>query len=361
MKLSWESIQSRAVAFAKKWQEAHNEESEAQSFEREFMQVFGVADPTAKGVGRFEWRVPLDDGHNGYIDYFWPGHIAIEMKSAGKSLSDAYKQLANYVLHLPGELMPDLLMVCDFQRIELHHRTTGQSVSFQTANLRKYIRHFAKIAGYESSRLQEEQISVNLKAAEKIARLHDAFKESGYSGHDLQVYLVRLVFCFFAEDTGIFPQASFRDLVANSQKDGSDLAGRLGFLFQFLNAAPEQRGKSELLPPWISPEFQYINGGLFADLLPLPLFSASMRQTLLDCCDFDWSAISPAIFGAMFQGVLDAEARRELGAHYTSEENILKVIRPLFLDALWEEFERVKTNVKTLAVKINGDHALVAG
>ncbi|MBR6976702.1 MAG: class I SAM-dependent DNA methyltransferase, partial [Ottowia sp.] len=113
------------------------------------------------------------------------------------------------------------------------------------------------------------------------------------------------------------------------------------------NTPAEQLAKKTLLPEWFR-QFRYVNGGLFADLLPAADFDAAMRQTLLDCCDFDWSAISPAIFGAMFQGVMDAKTRRELGAHYTSEENILKVIRPLFLDALWEEFERARVSEKAL-------------
>lgn len=344
--LNWNQIQANAYAFAKRWQHATNEEADAQGFVTALLAVFGVDD--ARAVGAFERKVALDEGHNGYFDYLWPGRIAIEMKSAGKDLNAAYEQLKGYTLHLESEQMPELLMVSDFRRIELRHRTSGQCTRFNTANLPRYVRHFARLAGFEASRERAEEISVNVRAAEKTARLHDALKAGGYGGHNLEVYLVRLLFCFFAEDTGIFPDGSFQSLIENAQKDGSDLSGRLAYLFQFLNTAPEKRGKSELLPPWISPEFQYINGGLFADLLPMPLFNADMRQALLDCCDFDWSAISPAIFGAMFQGVMDAKTRRELGAHYTSEENILKVIRPLFLDALWEEFERVRVAEKAL-------------
>ena len=344
--LTWEQIQARAFAFIKKWQDAVNEEAEGQSFITAFLAVFGVEEPLA--VGAFERRVALEEGHNGYFDYLWPGRIAIEMKSAGKDLGAAYRQLAGYTLHLESEQMPDLLMVSDFRRIELHHRTTGQCSRFNTANLPKYVRHFATLAGYEASRLQAEQISVNLKAAEKTARLHDALKAGGYTGHALELYLVRLLFCFFAEDTGIFPQDSFRDLVENAQKDGSDLSGRLDRLFEVLNTPKEQLAKKTLLPA-VFKQFRYINGGLFADRLPGADFNAPMRQTLLDCCDFDWSGISPAIFGAMFQGVMDAASRRELGAHYTSEENILKVIRPLFLDALWDEFERVRVSEKALS------------
>ena len=344
--LNWNQIQANAYAFAKKWHTASNEEADAQGFVTALLAVFGVDDPRA--VGAFERRVALDDGHNGYFDYLWPGRIAIEMKSAGKDLAAAYRQLADYTLHLAPEDMPELLMVSDFRRIELRHRTSGQCTRFNTANLPRYVRHFARLAGYEPSRERAEEISVNVRAAEKIARLHDALKAGGYDGHALEVYLVRLVFCFFAEDTEIFPAGSFQSLIENAQKDGADLAGRLAKLFEVLNIPAAELAKKTLLPDWFR-QFRYINGGLFADLLPAADFNAAMRGTLLDCCDFDWSAISPAIFGAMFQGVMDAKARRELGAHYTSEENILKVIRPLFLDALWAEFERVRTSEKALA------------
>ena len=343
--LNWNQIQANAYAFAKRWQHATNEEADAQGFVTALLAVFGVDDPRA--VGAFERRVALDDGHNGYFDYLWPGRIAIEMKSAGRDLAAAYRQLEGYTLHLPAGEMPELLMVSDFRRIELHHRTTGQCTRFATANLARHVRHFARLAGYEPSREQAEQITVNVRAAEKTALLHDALKAGGYDGHALELYLVRLLFCLFAEDTGLFPAGSFQSLIENSAKDGADLAGRLAKLFEVLNTPAEQLAKKTLLPEWFR-QFRYVNGGLFADLLPAADFDAAMRQTLLDCCDFDWSAISPAIFGAMFQGVMDAKTRRELGAHYTSEENILKVIRPLFLDALWEEFERARVSEKAL-------------
>ncbi|MBR4876839.1 MAG: hypothetical protein IKU14_03880, partial [Rhodocyclaceae bacterium] len=244
--LNWNQIQANAYAFAKKWHTASNEEADAQGFVTALLAVFGVDDPRA--VGAFERRVALDDGHNGYFDYLWPGRIAIEMKSAGKDLAAAYRQLADYTLHLAPEDMPELLMVSDFRRIELRHRTSGQCTRFNTANLPRYVRHFARLAGYEPSRERAEEISVNVRAAEKIARLHDALKAGGYDGHALEVYLVRLVFCFFVEDTEIFPAGSFQSLIENAQKDGADLAGRLAKLFEVLNIPAAELAKKTLLP-----------------------------------------------------------------------------------------------------------------
>ncbi|MDL2318463.1 class I SAM-dependent DNA methyltransferase, partial [Eubacteriales bacterium OttesenSCG-928-A19] len=337
--LTWDEIRDGAMRFSKRWQHAANEEAQAQAFQIDFLRVFGIDDP--ESIGDFEFKVPLEGGHNGYVDYLWKKHIAIEMKSKGKDLAKAYEQLKNYVFHLPAEDIPDLLMVCDFETVVLYHRSTGVKKQFKTRELHKNIRQFSNIAGYETKREMEDQIEVNVKAAEKMAKLHDALKSYGYEGHDLEVYLVRLLFCLFADDTGIFPKQSFLDYMENSREDGSDLSDRIARLFEILNMPDDVRAKRTLLSPELK-QFRYINGGLFQAHLPYADFNAKMRQTLLDCCHFDWNEISPAIFGAMFQGVMDKDQRRELGAHYTSEENILKLINPLFLDDLWEELERVK-------------------
>ena len=344
MPLTWDEIQNRAVSFAKRWENATDEKSEAQSFIRDFLAVFGVMD--ASSVGCFEERALRDSGR-GFMDYFWPKKIAIEMKSRGKNLSHAYEQLKDYVLHLPAEEMPDLLMVSDFEKIILYRRTTGEKFSFKPKDLRKNIRRFATIAGYETSREYEDQVEVNVKAAEKMAKLHDALKMHGYEGHSLEVYLVRVLFCMFADDTGIFPRDSYLNYIENSKEDGSDLASRMTRLFEILDMPPEVRSKRTLLSPDLL-QFRYINGGLFKDSLPSADFDKAMRCALIDCCKFNWEKISPAIFGAMFQGVMDKGRRRTLGAHYTSEENILKLINPLFMKELWQEFEKSKVNPKLL-------------
>ena len=189
----------------------------------------------------------------------------------------------------------------------------------------------------------------NVKAAEKMAGLHDLLKGHGYDGHGLRVYLVRLLFCLFAGDTGIFPQNSLRGYIEKSAPDGSDLSARVNKLFEVLDMPPEAREKRTLLSDELK-QFRHINGKLFSERLPSAEFDSRMRQALLECLDFDWDTISPAIFGAMFQGVMDAAQRREMGAHYTSEENILKLIDPLFLDGLWEEFDRAKADPAALDV-----------
>ena len=174
-----------------------------------------------------------------------------------------------------------------------------------------------------------------------MGRLHDALKASGYGGDDLEVFLVRTVFCLFADDTGIFePRDIFLDLLeTRTREDGSDLGGWLARLFQVLNTPGDQRQAT--LDEDLA-RFPYVNGDLFEARLIIPDFSAEMRAALLDAGRFDWTAISPAIFGALFQSVMEPHDRRAQGAHYTTEKNILKVIEPLFLNALRAEFERLR-------------------
>jgi hypothetical protein len=226
------------------------------------------------------------------------------------------------------------------------HLDSGQTTEFTLNELHKHVKLFGFVAGYKTLEIKSQD-PVNIKAAERMGKLHDTLKASGYTEHPLEVLLVRLLFCLFADDTGIFqPAKSFQAFVEErTAADGSDLGSRLAQLFQVLNTAYDKR--STVLDEQLA-AFPYINGRLFAEALPMADFTATMREALLDACALDWSAISPAIFGSLFQSIMNEEARRNLGAHYTSEENILKLIKPLFLDELWLEFEKIKRNKNKL-------------
>ncbi len=190
---------------------------------------------------------------------------------------------------------------------------------------------------------------VNIRAAELMGRLHDELKASGYDGepgsperHALELYLVRLLFILFADDTNIFERDAFYNFITDqTREDGSDLGAQMARLFQLLNTPDERRAKT--LDERLA-DFKYINGKLFEEALPLAEWDGAMRVTLLELASLDWGRISPAIFGALFQSAMDPKQRRNLGAHYTSEQNILKLIKPLFLDALWDEFAQVKAS-----------------
>ncbi len=340
MGLNWNEIKSRALLFSKTWADACNEDSQAKPFWIDFFEIFGI---TNKRVATFELNVKKLGGAQGFVDLFWPGVLLVEHKSRGKSLDDAMDQALGYLHNLPERDLPQLVVVCDFARFRVQRLASGkthETVEFELKHLHKHVKLFGLLAGYKVQDIQAED-PVNIKAAERMGRLHDALKASGYSGHALEVLLVRLLFCLFADDTGIFqPAQSFRDFVEErTAPDGSDLGPRLGQLFQVLNTHESQRSKNidEQLG-----QFAYINGRLFEETLPMADFNTAMREALLDACALDWSAISPAIFGSLFQSIMDEKARRNLGAHYTSEANILKLIKPLFLDELHAEFERVK-------------------
>lgn len=344
MPLSWNEIRDRSVTFVREWEGESSEHAEAKSFWDGFFQVFGVS---RRRLAAFEKHVKKADGKDGFIDLFWPGMLLAEHKSLGKNLDSAYDQATDYFPGLSDKELPRYIIVSDFARFRVRNLDTGESTEFPLGDLPQSLSLFGFIAGYET-REYKEQDPVNIKAAQKLAELHDALKEVGYEGHELEVYLVRILFCLFADDTGIFmPRSAFEDFIlVRTSEDGSDLAPRINQIFQTLNTPPEKRLKN--LDEQIT-AFPYVNGKLFEEYLPQASFDRAMRETLLSCCELDWGGISPAIFGSLFQGIMDADVRRNLGAHYTSEKNILKVIGPLFMDELWAEFERIKTQRTKLA------------
>jgi hypothetical protein len=337
MPLSWNEIKSRAFAFSKRWADAGNEESEAKPFLIDFFEVFGI---TNKRVANFEHAVRKFDGR-GRIDLFWPGILLVEMKSRGRDLDRAYTQAMDYFHGISERDLPRYVLVSDFARFRLHNLDDDEVLEFGLADLHRHVKDFGFIAGYQTQVIQPQD-PINVRAAESMGRLHDQLKAVGYDGSPLEVYLVRLLFCLFAEDTGIFEKRQFQDYIEQrTGEDGSDLAYHMAALFQVLNTSPERRltNTDEALAA-----FPYINGRLFEAALPMAGFDSAMRESLLDLCALDWSRISPAVFGSLFQSIMDEKARRNLGAHYTSEENILKLIKPLFLDELWAEFEKIRGN-----------------
>lgn len=291
-------------------------------------------------VATYERRVEsLDANRRGFIDLFWPGTLIVEQKSAGRDLFKASSQAMEYFDWLPANQQPRYILTCDFQRWHLVDLDTNRDWRFTLPELHKHVEDFAFILGRQ--RTFQTQATVTIKAAELMGRLHDALQDAGYTGHDLEQLLVRLLFCLFADDTGIFqPAQIFLQLLENdTQDDGRDTGRTLMELFDILDT-PEDKRQAGLSAELNA--FPYVNGALFAGRLRTPVFDARMRNFLIDACRHNWSAVSPAIFGSLFQSVMDAKQRRAKGAHYTSEANILKVIGPLFLDDLRAEFNRLK-------------------
>ena len=342
MALSWNEIKDRALKFSKEWKDTVKEESDAKPFLDAFFDVFGI---TRKKIGTFEHKVKKLSDTDGYIDLLWKGTILVEMKSRGNNLDKAFAQAIDYTHGLKQNELPKYVLVCDFYIFRLYDTEEQTTLEFTLDELVLNVQSFGYLLGYQKKTFKEQD-PANIKAAELMGKLHDRLEEIGYEGHPLEVYLVRLLFCLFAEDTTIFDKQQLQDYIENrTAEDGSDLASKLQELFQVLNTPKDKRFKN--LDEQLN-DFPYVNGKLFEEILPMASFDSKMRLALLDCCYIDWSKISPAIFGSMFQSVMNPKERRNLGAHYTSESNILKLIKPLFLDELWAEFETVKSNKNKL-------------
>ncbi len=339
--LSINEIRDRAYTFAKDHENDSYEKGESQTFWNDFFNVFGV---DRKRVAAFEQHVEKLGNKGGFIDCFWPSKLLVEHKSQGESLEAASVQAFDYFHGLKDSELPEYVLVSDFKRFRIYELAKGSDFyEFKLSELPKNIELFAFITGREKVETIQED-PVNIKASKLMGKLHDTLQEVGYTGHDLEVFLVRILFCLFAEDTGIFSKHQFEKYIKQrTAEDGSDLGAKLSELFQILDDGNRLTNLDEELSA-----FPYVNGHLFSERLRITAFTAKMREQLLNCTHFDWSRISPAIFGSLFQYVMDPERRRNIGAHYTDEKNILKLIKPLFLDELWEEFEAAKRSSKKL-------------
>jgi hypothetical protein len=345
MPLSQSELRTRAEQFSRDWSRARSERGEAQTFWNEFFNIFGIS---RRRVATFEEPVRLLGERRGSIDLFWPGTLIVEHKSAGEDLDRAYRQAIDYFPGIEEAKLPKYVLVSDFRRLRLHDLETNVETEFSLAQLSQNLHFFGFITGYQR-RPTRETDPVNFRAAQRVGVLHDRLFASGFRGHSLEMFMVRIVYCLFADKTGIFQNRDqFSFLVQErSLENGSNLGAQLAYLFQILNTPVEARAANldeELIT------LPYVNGGLFADNLPIPTFDIHGRNDLIACFNFDWSLVSPAIFGSMFEAVMsnDPDKRHSLGAHYTSETNILKVIRGLFLDDLYTRYERVRHDLRGL-------------
>lgn len=333
MSLSIRDMRSRAHTFVKTYVEAVKENAEAQSFLNDFFEIFGIS---RRRVASFESPVKINDGTK-RIDLFWPGVLLVEMKSYGKDLDSAFTQGLGYFAGLKDKDLPRYIMVCDLTTFRLHDLDRREEYQFELHELVDNLDLFAFMHGKEMQEITEYEL--NERAALLLGSLHDALEQSGYSGHSLQVFMVRILFCMFAEDTGVFNPRSFTQyLLKFTNETGIDTAMHLQQIFQVLDTPEDKR--SAHLPDELA-TFPYVNGHLFEERIDMPMFTSQMRNQLIECCYFNWQDISPAVFGSLFQSIMDKETRRNLGAHYTSEENILKVIEPLFLTELRRELDAI--------------------
>ena len=356
-------LNDRAEAFSKEFAHASNEMGQAQNFVRELCGVYGLN--YLRSVD-FERRVAKDSGVGiNRIDGFFPGLLLVEMKSSGKDLAEAYEQAKSYLPKLKNkDDQPRYILVSDFQNLHLYDETGEHApIKFKLADFKSHVNDLDFLLGYERI-YQNRQAAASIEAASRLGNLHDAVKQTGYRGQDLQTLLVRLLFCLFADDTGLFnKEDAFKQAVQSSNSAGDDLGGKLQRIFRRLDTNPNAPAKGDASQQRLDgqyaylQDFPYVNGALFTQRIEDPDFDAASRQALLGCCDIDWSEISPDIFGTLFQHIMhwdDEEAqgkskkRRDFRAHYTSERNIRRAIDPLFLEALQAELALCKGDAKKL-------------
>jgi len=362
IRLSWNEIRDRALKFSGDWKDVSSEDGEAQTFWNEFFDIFGIRRRT---VASFEEPVHTIKGKYHFIDLFWKGVLLVEHKSKGKDLSKASSQAFSYIQDLVNEGrendIPRFVVISDFSRFVIYDLESDPSLlpskkvpleisespaafgsqEFQLKDLNKNIHSFAFLRGEKPVKRNPED-PANIEAAEIMGKLHTALESGGFEGHDLERFLVRILFCLFAEDSLVFEPNSFSSFLLNqTREDGSDLGSQLNRLFEILNTPETSRQKS--LDEDLA-SFPYVNGDLFKERLAFADFNKQMRDALISCTKFNWSRISPAVFGSMFQSIMEKKERRGQGAHYTSEADILKIVRPLFLDELYAEFDSIKSD-----------------
>lgn len=322
----------RATKFVNMWRGETCERGESQTFWNEFFEVFGRS---RRSVALFEQRAKKLGGY-GFIDLFWPNKMIVEHKSEGFSLERALEQAAGYTPHLREEDIPRYILACDFARfvlVDLEERTEH---AFALEELPDKVGLFGFMA---DRRVDEADANpVNQKATAMMADIYKSLADAGYPSGDMERLLTRLAFCMFSDDAGIFERGSFGRWLSG-HTNGLTLGPMLAYLFQVLNKK-ERAGLSPAMEP-----FPYIDGDLFRDVVEVPPSTDCIRDLLIEANGHDWSKVSPAIFGGMFQAVLDKGQRRHAGAHYTTEENIMRVIRPLFLDDLRRELRDAKAGI----------------
>ena len=343
--LSINAIRERCVKFAYDWSDCvGDEKQDGHEFMRELMKCFGITKRKAISYERRSNRAST--GRQGYIDALIPGKALIEMKSAGKDLNKAEEQALDYIHDLADVETPRLLIISDFRRIRIvdlgNDMTTTDGIDsgrteFELSKLPDHVDDLKFLAGYGMVQVgSREQEEASIRAARVMADLYEALDGSGYSDHEASIFLIRTLFCLYGDDAGLWERDLFAEFLdTRTREDGSDLGAQLAVLYQTLSTPVECRQST--LDVLIA-RFPYVNGGIFEERLNIPSFSSAMRDELVRACAFDWSGISPAVFGSLFQAAKPPEARRELGEHYTSETNILKTLGPLFLDELRQKF-----------------------
>ena len=344
MSLDYQHIREQLHRIIHDYKDAEGyERGQSQNFWTQIFNAYGVSGQVQ--LKAFEHRLK-DEKAQKYVDAFIPKLVMIEQKSRGIDLNKAYNQVSGYYDKLKTD-KPRYIVLCNFDELWVYDIANPLDIKEYKClltDLPENAEWLDFLAPNAAMTEIVEENPINRQATEMVAKLHQAFISDGVNADELALFLTRLIFCFFADDTGIFGQKNLLDgLLKNEAKiDGSNLNEVFTTLFDTLNT----ENRSSRLPESYA-AFAYINGDLFSQSIRIPYFDENLYNLVVDCNNLDWSEISPAIFGSMFQSVLDIDdtadsddKRREFGAHYTSEKNILKVINSLFLQELRDEFSK---------------------
>ena len=337
--MSWNDIREKASKFSNEWKNASRENSESQTFWNEFFEIFNIK---RRRVAIYESKVKKLNGDTGSIDLFWPGTLLVEHKSKGKSLRKAKTQAEDYCLGLQEEEFPRYILTCDFEKFHLFDLEENKEIKFNLCELEQNIYTFSFIIGQSGYNYNDTE-EVNRKAIKLVSKIKEGLAQSIRRNNNLETFMARLIFCFFSNDTGIFQVKDHFTyyIQEKTKKDGSDLSMHLEKIFDILNTPENERSRNLDEDLAI---FPYVNGKLFKKSIRVPEFNTSLRTIFIKCCLFDWGKISPDIFGALYQSMLQRKIQNSSGIHYTSEENILRAIKPLFLDQLSNDLDGATGN-----------------
>lgn len=336
-----------AARFADKWKDTVSEKQNDQSFWQDFFRnVLGITDLQGAGIEFQKGVVKHSKGTPGYIDVFWKDTFLVEHKSAGKDLDDAEVQARDYVASLPPALRPPVVIVSDFARFRIVDIILNKTHEFMLTQLPDNLHRIEAVISHKAEKATQVQVEADQKAAQLMADLYIQLEKYGYEGHEASVFMVRILFCLFADDTRMWKSDLFHNLVRDSNPLGTDLGPRISNLFAILDTPKDQRRGPQ--DPLLV-DFPYVNGGIFSERLDTINFNGPMRNAMLNACMYDWSGINPTIFGALFQDIKSKDERHANGEHYTTEKNIEKTIKPLFLDefdslleAAWDSESKLK-------------------
>lgn len=281
-------------------------------------------------------------------DYALAKNVYFRSLHVGEKVYDEARSLATDPLITKHQIR--FILATDFQTVVAYDARVDDWTDFAFNDLVENYEFFLPLTGLYEKPLAYASHPADVKACEKMGKLYDIIRATNHYDddhlHDLNLFLSRLLFCFFAEDTGIFPIPGqmTKAIESITSDNGADLVDFFKRLFDILDMGPNHNGR--LKETKILAAFPYVNGGLFRDKIRVPTFNARARRLLLECGRLEWNLISPVIFGSMFQAVMKPEARHNLGAHFTSERNIMKVIEPLFLNDLKAELGKILSSIK---------------